>query len=145
MAAPLDGERLALVQRRTHVVVAHRRLAQRQEDVHHGHGIRRCGNLVRAIRYLAADLAEQRAFELLHPLTGVEHLALVLLQLRRDEPLGVHQRLPPHVVLGHLVQLRVGHLQVVPEHPVVTHLQRGDAGALPLGALQRRDVRPRVL
>src|SRR5204863_8166389 len=47
----------------------------------------------------------------------------------------------PGVVLRDEVQVRLGHLDVEPENPVVADLERLDSGALPLRGLHRRDRR----
>ena len=65
--------------------------------------------------------------------SAVEHLLLVLLQLRRDVALGVLDRLLADVVGGDLLAVGVGDLDVVAEDLVEADLQVGDAG--PLGLL----------
>ena len=72
--------------------------------------------------------------EVADALLGAEDLLLVLLELRRDEALGVDQRLLAHVVGRDPVQVRLGDLDVVAEDLVVADLERADAGALPLAA-----------
>ena len=73
------------------------------------------------------------------PLLGVEDLLLVLLELGREEALGVDQRLLAHVVGRDLGQVGLGHLDVVAEDLVVADLERADAGPLPLAALELGD------
>ena len=88
--------------------------------------------------------APQRVHELglagRDPLLGAEHLRLILLELRRDVPLGAGERLPPLVVVRDSRLVRVRHLDVVPEHLVESHLEGRDAGALPLARLEGGDV-----
>ena len=88
---------------------------------------------------------EQLLLERQDLLLGVEHLALVVLQLRRGEALGVGQRLLALVVGRRQVQVGARDLDVVAEDVVEPHLQRLDAGALPLARFDLRDVLPAVL
>ena len=78
-------------------------------------------------------------------LLGVEHLALVVLQLRRGEALGVDQRLLAFVIGGREVQIGVGDFDVVAEDVIEADLERLDAGALPLARFDLRDVLAAVL
>ena len=90
--------------------------------------------------YLGAHLPEEGALQLLHALLGVEEHGLVLLELRGDEPLPANQCLTPGVIVWDMSEIGVADLYVVAEDPVVAHLQRPDAGAVTLGALQAGDV-----
>ena len=64
----------------------------------------------------------------------------------RDVALGVLQRLPAPVVVGHLLRVRVGDLDVVAVHRVVGDAQVRDAGALPsLASPDRPGTRPRSI
>ena len=89
-----------------------------------------------------AERAEQLGLAHGHPLLGAEHPRLVVLELRRDVPLGAGERLPPLVVGGHLGGVGVGDLEVVAEHLVEADLERRDPGALALALLERGDVLP---
>ena len=64
-----------------------------------------------------------------------ENLAFVVLQFRRGEAFGVHQGLFALVVRGRQCEVRLGDLDVITEDGVIAHLQRADAGALPLAVL----------
>ncbi len=86
-----------------------------------------------------ADLLEQGVFQLADLLLGPQHLLLVFLQLRRDEALGVGERLVADIVLRDVREVRLGDLDVVAEDLVVADLERADAGALPLALLDARD------
>ena len=72
-------------------------------------------------------------------LAGAQHDALLLLEPRGDVALGADQRLLAQVVGWHRLPVGVGDLEVVAEDPVVTDLERADAGALPLLPLQPGD------
>jgi len=75
------------------------------------------------------------------PLTGngallcSEDPGLQLLELRGDVALGVGQGLASLVGVGNSIEVGLADLDVVAEYLVVADLQRADAGALPLGAL----------
>ena len=74
-----------------------------------------------------------------NPLVGAEHLLLVLLQRRRDEPLAARDRLLAVIVRRHGMQIRFRDLDVVAEHAVVAHLERVDAGARALALFELGD------
>ena len=63
----------------------------------------------------------------------------VILEVRGDEALGVHQGLLADVVGGHQVQVGLGDLQVIAEDLVVAHFQAVDAGAAALLGFQAGD------
>ena len=91
--------------------------------------------------HLGPQLLEELRSSSAHaPLLGGEHLLLVLLELGGDEALGAHRGLLADVVLGHQVQVRAGHLEVVAEDLVVADLERGDPGALALARLELEQV-----
>ena len=135
-----DVQHAVLRELRADVAVPRRRLREAAEEVHLRHRRRRLQDARRLVRHLPAHLPENGALQLLQPLLRVQDQRLKLLQLRRDVPLGVHQRLPPDVLLRHPRQVRVGHFQVVAEDPVVADLQRPDARPLALLPLQSGDV-----
>ncbi len=66
-----------------------------------------------------------------------ERAVLERLQLRRDVALRVLERLPAPVVVGNLLRVGVGDLDVEAVHAVVLDLEIGDAGARALARLQR--------
>src|SRR5579883_2824701 len=84
-------------------------------------------------------LREQLFFEGQDFLFGVQHLALVILELGRGEALGVGQRLLALVVGGGEVEIGPRDFDVVAEDVVEPHLERLDAGALALARLNLRD------
>ena len=67
---------------------------------------------------------------------GFQDGALGFLEFLGVEAAGVDQGLLLLVVVRDLVQVLLGHLEVVAEDPVEADLQGGDAGGLPLPALQ---------
>ena len=81
---------------------------------------------------------EQTLFERERALLRCGDSLLAAAKLFRDEPLGVGQSLPPHVLGRNLVEVRAGDLDVVAEHPVVSHLEGGNARARPLVRLEVR-------
>ncbi len=69
----------------------------------------------------------------------MQDFLFIFLQIRRDVPLGVRQRLLADVVSRDLLTVGVGDLDVVPEHVVETHLQRRNSGPFTFLLLQIRD------
>ena len=86
----------------------------------------RCACAAARLPHVGEQLLLQREDLLL----GVQHLALVVLQLRRGEALGVGQRLLALVVGRRQMQVGARDLDVVAEDVVEAHLERLDAGAL---------------
>ena len=75
------------------------------------------------------------------PLVRLQHLLLVLLELRGDEALAAGDRLLADVVGGHERQVRLADLDVVAEDAVEADLERRDAGARALALLDGGDRR----
>ena len=92
---------------------------------------------VALLRHLLPQRHEELVLELLRALISTEDFRFLLLQLRRNEPLGIHQRLFPLIVIRHQFQIGLAHLDVVAEDLVEADLQRFDAGARALRILQR--------
>ena len=92
-----------------------------------------------------ADVGEEFLFEGEDLVFGVEHFALVVLQLGRGEALGVDQGLLALVVGGREVLIGAGDFDVVAEDVVEADLERGDAGALALAGFDLGDVLLAVL
>ena len=82
---------------------------------------------------LLPHLGKKLQFQCCGQLLGVEDLLFDLLQFRRGVALGIGQRLTAGVAQGHLIQIALGHFDIVPEHPVILDAQVLDAGLLPLG------------
>ena len=91
---------------------------------------------VKQRRHLRRQIGQQRVVQLALAVAGAllrrQRLVLEAFQLGRDEALGVLQRLAAPVVIGHLVELALGDLDVEAVHAVVLDAQVGDAGALAL-------------
>ena len=88
---------------------------------------------------------EQFAFARLDPLGRAQHAFLVLLECRRDKALARRNRLPPLIVRRNGREVRVGDLDVVPEHFVESNLERRDSSACSFLGLNARDrVAPTV-
>ena len=83
-----------------------------------------------------ADFLKKFQLELQRSLLRAENLVLVFLQLGRDEPLRVHQRLLANVVGRRIGQVGLGDFDVVAENLVVPDLQRFDAGAFLFARLE---------
>ncbi len=121
-------------------VVLQRGLGERRHHVEFGDG---AGDAVKAgdvAGEFGAQLYEYLALERGDLLVRGECRLLVLLERGRDEPLGVDEGLFANVVPRDFTQVRLRHLDVVPEYFVVAHLERGDAGPFALGSLEAGDV-----
>ena len=68
------------------------------------------------------QLPKKLVLQGLDPFLGPQDLILVLLELRRDEPLGIGQGLLADVVLRNQIQVGPGDLDVVAEDLIVSHL-----------------------
>ena len=91
---------------------------------------RRCGHCS------GAKIEEELVFELARAFLCAEDFRLHLLQLGRDEALGVGQGLLARVVGGDGGEIGGADLDVVAEDLVVADLERLDAGAFLLAALE---------
>jgi hypothetical protein len=108
-------------------VGAFRELGERGEHVDVSDALRRGLEPLHRRRHFAPELAEQPRLQRQDPVLGVQGLRLPLLQLGRDVPFGVGQRLLPLVVGGHPVEVRPRDLEVVAEDLVESDLERRDA------------------
>ncbi len=86
-----------------------------------------------------AQIDEKLPLDFEDALVGGEDFALVFLQLRTSEALGVDEGLLALVVAGREMQVRFGDLDVVPEDLVEADFERSDIGALPLALFHRGD------
>ena len=136
--------RVALIQLRTHIPITRCNLSERREHIYIGDSARRPQYRLRITRHLLAHLPEQSALDLPDAVLRVQNERLVLLHLRRDEPLAAHQRLPPHIIFRRKFEIGVADLDVVAEDSVVAHLQRLDACTLPFLLLQAGNIVLRV-
>src|SRR5204863_6680004 len=87
-----------------------------------------------------AQTVDDRSLPSCDALLGPQDLRLLLLELRRHEPLRAGHRLPALVCRGHACEVRPRHFEVVPEDLVEADLQGRDAGPLAFARLQRGDV-----
>ena len=144
MPAALDAHARRVRQLRHHVAQAHRALGEVREHV--GEGERRSQALERReFRDQAVQQpVEQLALARERAVAAAEHLVLELLELGRDEPLGVLDRLAALVVERRALRLAARQLDVVAVHAVVGDLELGNAGAAPLAFLEVEQVRVRA-
>ena len=124
-----DDHFVAFVDVRLRVVVDGRGLRQRGQHIQRGERTRRRLNARRLSGHGAAQRFEQAQFQLEDALVGTKHFLFVLFQRGRDEALAAGNRLFAMVVGRNGVKIRFRNLDVIPEHAVVSHLQRTDAGA----------------
>ena len=89
----------------------------------------------RLFNHAPANVLEEGLLQRHGTFVGSQNLVLILLQLRRDEPLGVDQGLFANVGLWHVLQLPLGHFDIVAEDLVVTDLQVSDTAAFLFGGL----------
>ena len=74
-------------------------------------------------------LREQFPFQREDLFLGIQDFPLVVLQFRRGESLGIHQRLFALVIRRRQVLVGFGDFDVVAEYVIEANLQRLDAGA----------------
>ena len=144
MPALADAQLRAVVHPRLRVVECVRRLRQRRQHVDRGNRPRRLQDAGRFGRDLQPQRLEQRLLHVEQALVRAQRLVLVLLERRRDVALARGHGLPALVVLGHGMQVRLRHLDVVAEHPVEADLEVADAGPLALRPLHGRYLLLRV-
>ncbi len=131
--------------RRPRVAVLRRHLGQRRRDIQFRDGRRRGFDPLRMARGQLPHFREDPLLQREDLLFGVQHLALVILQLRRGEALRVHQRLLALVIRRREMQIGVRDLDVIAEDVVEPDLQRLNAGARALPRFDLRDVLTPVL
>ena len=91
-----------------------------------------CLKSARAVDQYFANPVEQLVFEHDETVFCAEDLLFHLLELRRNVPLGIRQRLLALILIRHLRQIGLCDLNIVPEHAVVTHAEGFDLRALAL-------------
>ena len=149
---PLDGrvpavayhDLVTVVDDRAREAVAAGGLGQRTGDVDKRHGRCSLEDTLSVRGYLRADLPQQRLLKLLLLLLRVQHLVLMLLQLRRRVAFATDQRLLALVVLRDRAHVCFRDLDVVTEDAVVAEFERFDAAAVALPALELGQVLPGV-
>ena len=142
MAARLEDQGRPVVHLGADVPLAHRHLGERGPDVQPGQCPSGPLDPSRRTSHPFTQRGEELGFAHGHPLLRTQDLRLVVLELRRHVPLGAGQRLAPLVVGRDPLLVGVGDLEVVAEDLVVSHLERRNAGAIPLPLLQAGDVLP---
>ncbi len=145
MPALVDFKLRGLVDHRLHIPQPLADLRERAEHIQCGDRLRSRLQRREMLPDLLPEGAEKVVLHLVDLRLGVQDQILHLLQLRRDVPLRIGQRLLADVVVRHLVQKGLRHLEIVAEDPVVPDLQIADARPLPLAPLQIRDPHLAVL
>ena len=140
MAAGHDAHLAAIGKCGALVAVLGRHLGQRGGHVQLRHRGGRGAYALRLRGHTLAHAGEKLLFERQDLLLGIQHFALVILQLGGGEALGVGQRLLAFVIRGRQVLVGARDFDVVAEHVVEPHLERLDAGALPFARFDLRDV-----
>ena len=105
------------------VAVRHRHRRERGENIELRHGGGRSLHPLELRRRLGPHLLKQLGFELHGFFMCAQNTALKLFQIGRDEALAVRQSLLSYVLVGHLVAVRVGNLDIITEYPVVTYFE----------------------
>ena len=121
---------------RTAVIVKPRGFGKRRKRVElgqRGGGLLDFGQLA---EHFLAHALEQLIFQFHTAFLRAENFAFHLLQLRRDVTLTVGDGLFADVMRRHLVEIRLGDLDVVTEDGIESNLERGDAGARDFVRLQ---------
>ena len=139
VAAVGDPDSVALVESRPDVAVLHRGVGQPGEDVQPGDGRGDPADGAGGLGQLSADSVINGPFGFLQSVFGVQHQRLVFFQLRDDVPFGVGQGLAADVVLGDLIDVGLGDLDVIAKDLVVPDFQALDLGAFPFSLLQSSD------
>ncbi len=141
VAAFQDFQQLsARFELRTAVVAPRRQVREREQQVDLRQRQRGLTNAARLGGDALAQFAKKTALHGGDLLLRVQDLGLMLLQLRRGEALGSHQRLLAFVVGGRVLQVGLADLDVEAEDVVELHLERVDAGALALALFDARNV-----
>ena len=129
----------AIVQLRTRVLLALRHVRECREHVDRRHPPRHLLPPPDRRARITPQRIEQLALARLDPIGGAEHFLLVLLERRRHVAFGPRQRLTSLIIVGDQVLVGVRDLEEVPEHAIVSDLERVDAGTRALLRLDRRD------
>ena len=135
-----DVDLIGQVYLRANVAIVHCHLRQRAEYIHLCHHLagqlhpgRIFGNI---IPQSGKNLIFQRGNAILCPQNG----SFQLFELLGNIALAVGKGLLPDVVLRHLPLIGLGNFNIVAEHPVIAHLELGNAGFLPLRRLNAGKV-----
>ena len=142
VAAVLEVELTAHVDDGPGVVVLHGHHGKGAQHVQSGHRLGGGLHPGQLVRYKPAHLLKELGLQGDGFVVGAQNAVFQVFQLLGDVALAAGEGLLADVILGHLVFVAVGHLDVIAEHPVVAGFQLGDAGALPLPGLYRGDELP---
>ena len=130
----------AVVDHRAHVVVVFGHLGKAHKAVELGDEVGVDLYLGDELLHGRDELGEELLLEGENLLVGTQNLLLVLLELLGNVALCLCQRLLAHPLGRHAVLEGVAHLEVVAEHIVVAHLERGDARLLNLALLNLHEI-----
>ena len=132
----LQQQQAALVHFRRDVIALLRQRTPAEQHVDFVQRARRVLHRAQVGRGGRAQLQKQLVLQLPRAFLRTENLRLHLLELRRDEALGVGQRLLARVIGRRRGEVRRADLDVITEDLIVTHLERLDPGALLLPPLE---------
>ena len=139
MATLLERQRHFVVDGRAHIVAGCCGIGEACENIQLGnqpcHALQAIQSLVDGFAKVFDDsfFTHQRLF------LGTEDPGFVFLEFGGCIAFGVGERLPAVVVFGNGVPIRLGDLDVIAEHAIESHLQRGNAGALSFPLLKAGD------
>ena len=145
MASGHNAHFAVIGKRRAAIPILGRHLRQRSRKIEFGHRAGRGADALRLRGYALPHCDEQLFFQCQDLIFGVEHLALVVLQLGRGEALGIGQRLLAFVIGRRQMLIGARDLDVVAEDVVESHLERLNARTLPLARFNLRDILLAVL
>src|SRR5690606_1705126 len=123
----------------TAVIALLREVREGGQHVERGQTLRRRLKPRDLFRDAPPQLAVQPRLHRCDALLRTRNARLQRLELRRDVPLGVRERLLALVVRRYALGVRARYLDEIAEHLVVADLQRRNSAALPLLHLQPRD------
>ena len=139
VARPPQRDLEPVVHDGTDVAVRHRHVGERGPDIEPGQHAGGALDAGYGRSDPLAEPAEELGFASGDAIFRPEHFGLVFLELGGHKPLGRRQSLAALVVGRDLGEVRIGDLEVVPEHLVEPHFERGNAGTVPLPLLDRGD------
>ena len=127
VATILNDDLVALCDFGAHVFIPACHNCQRTVNIQFGKQRRRFLNAYALLGNKGADLLEKLIFQSYGAVLSAENGRLHILELGRDVTLTVGKRLLANIVLGHLIDKRLGNLNIVTEYPVVANAKRANA------------------
>ena len=127
MAAFANNQRVAFMDVRLDVLVAHSHLRKSCQNIQPRHAGSRMLNAFDLRGDRAEQIVEQRALQRRKPFPRPENLVFQFFQLGRDVALRIGERLLTDKVRGNLIRKRTAYLNVIAEDAVESDLQRADA------------------